>query len=127
MLSYATVGTNDTTRAKAFYDALLAPQGFKSVVEHPSGGRIYHDPAGTLFAVLGPYDGEPATVGNGAMIGFGMKSREEVKAFHALALSLGATDEGAAGPRGGGEDSPFYFAYARDLDGNKISAFHLSF
>ncbi len=37
----------------------------------------------------------------------------------AVALELGASDEGAAGPRGEG----FYAGYLRDLDGNKLNVY----
>ncbi len=40
--------------------------------------------------------------------------------LHAKALALGGADEGAPGPRGGGAA---YFAYFRDLDGNKLCAY----
>ena len=66
-----------------------------------------------------PVDGQPATVGNGMMIGLSLSSQDQVKALHARALALGSKDEGAPGDRGGG----FYGAYFRDLDGNKIDAF----
>ena len=39
--------------------------------------------------------------------------------FHAKALELGGTDEGAPGLRFGN----FYAAYFRDLDGNKLDVF----
>ena len=42
-------------------------------------------------------------------------------ALHRKALELGATDEGAAGPRGDG----FYAGYFRDPDGNKLNFFHM--
>lgn len=117
---YTTVGSNDLARAKAFYDALLEPIGMKSLFEHPSGGRLYSG-EGTMFGVLGPFDGEPATVGNGAMVGFHFNTREEVDAFHAQALKLGGTSEGDPGERGPG----LYFAYFRDLDGNKLCAYNM--
>ena len=60
-----------------------------------------------------------ATVGNGVMIAIAMNSPEKVDAFHAKALELGGTDEGAPGPRG----ETFYAGYFRDLDGNKLNAF----
>ena len=41
-------------------------------------------------------------------------------AMQAKALSLGAADEGAPGPRG---IPGFYAAYFRDLDGNKLNYF----
>ena len=43
--------------------------------------------------------------------------------FHAKALELGGTDEGAPGPRGPEGEKAFYGAYFRDLDGNKLCAF----
>lgn len=120
-LGYGTVGTNRPTEAKAFYDALLGTIGLSSVFEHPSGGRIYGKDNSLVFGVLAPYDGKPATAGNGSMLGFACRTRAEVDAFHAKALQLGAKDEGAPGERG----PTFYFAYFRDLDGNKLCAYKL--
>lgn len=124
MLNYATLGTNDPTRAKSFYDTLLAPEGFVGAFDHPSGGRIYSGPGGTMFGILAPFDGQPATPGNGTMIGFHLASRDAVASFHARALALGATDDGAPGTRGAG-DSGAYLAYLRDPDGNKLCAYNI--
>ena len=117
-LDYSTVGSNNLEEAKAFYDALLGSIGMEPMFEHPSGGRLYTSDAG-LFGVLGPYDGQAATVGNGTMVGFSFDSNEEVDAFHAKALDLGATDDGAPGDRA----PKAYFSYFRELDGNKICAY----
>jgi catechol 2,3-dioxygenase-like lactoylglutathione lyase family enzyme len=124
MLNYATVGTNDTTKAKAFYDQLMELAGMKPMMDHPSGGRLYIGPNGQLFGVLGPHNGKPATVGNGSMFGFAMPTRKKVDEFHALALKLGGTCEGAPGLRGD-PGMNLYFAYVRDLDGNKLCAFRI--
>jgi catechol 2,3-dioxygenase-like lactoylglutathione lyase family enzyme len=118
-VSYMTVGSNKLEAAKAFYDALLDTIGMKGVYEHPSGGRLYRGKGRGLFGVLGPYDGEPACVGNGMMGGFDFESREEVDAFHAKAIELGGRCEGAPGERMPGA----YFAYFRDLDGNKLCGY----
>ena len=118
-IKYATVGSNKLEEAKAFYDALLGSIGMEPRFEHPSGGRLYDSEEAGLFGVLGAYDGEPATVGNGTMIGFSFDTRAEVDAFHAKALELGATNEGDPGERAPGA----YFSYFRDLDGNKITAY----
>jgi catechol 2,3-dioxygenase-like lactoylglutathione lyase family enzyme len=117
-IGYCTVGSNRLEDAKAFYDALLGTIGMKPRFEHPSGGRLYAGEAG-MFGVLGPYDKNPATVGNGSMVGFSFESPAEVDAFHAKAIELGGADEGAPGERAPG----VYFAYFRDLDGNKFCAF----
>lgn len=118
-VSYITVGSNDLERARGFYDALLGSIGMKGIHEHPSGGRLYRGKDTGLFGVLGPYNGGAATVGNGGMGGFAFDTREEVDAFHALAMKLGGTCEGPPGERMPGA----YFAYFRDLDGNKLCGF----
>ena len=59
------------------------------------------------------------TVGNGSMVAFQVDKPEQVDALYKKALSLGATDEGPPGDRGGN----YYGAYFRDLDGNKLN-FH---
>src|SRR3546814_13340978 len=76
MLGYATVGSNDLERAKAFYDALFAAVGISTLFDHGSGGRVYGAPGGPMFGVVGPFDGKPASVGNGSMFGFALPSHE---------------------------------------------------
>lgn len=117
MITYTTVGTNDLPRAAAFYDALFALLGYRRVIESVDkiawGIDLAHPP---LFFVTRPFDGQPATVGNGTMIGLGLKNPAEIRAAHARVLELGGSDEGPPGPRG-----PFYCGYFRDLDGNKLN------
>ncbi len=122
MIDYVTLGTNDLDRAVAFYDALLGELGASQIM---NDGRIviWARQLGVgMLGVCKPHDGRPATVGNGVMAGLAAGSREKVDAVHAKALSLGASDEGAPGPRGSGA---FYVGYFRDLDGNKLCAFHV--
>jgi catechol 2,3-dioxygenase-like lactoylglutathione lyase family enzyme len=120
-LGHGSIGSNNLERAKAFYDALFGTAGVTPLFEHPSGGRVYGKDGKIFFVVLGPFDGRPATVGNGSMHGFCFDTREEVNAFHAKALDLGAADEGAPGERA----PKFYMSYFRDLDGNKLCAFKI--
>ena len=82
-ISYMTVGSNRLEEAKAFYDALLGSIGMRPLFEHPSGGRLYRGKGVGMFGVLGPYDGNPACIGNGMMGGFDFETREEVDAFAA--------------------------------------------
>ncbi len=120
MIGYVTVGTNDLARATAFYDALFAVIGAKRLMEMPRGIMWGTDMTAPGFIAITPFDGKPATVGNGTMVALAVDSRDKVNALHAKALELGGTDEGAPGPRG---DSGFYAGYFRDLDGNKLDAF----
>ncbi len=119
MIGYVTLGTNDLPRAAAFYDALLAELGASRFMQAERFVAWAVSPTQPSLGVILPYDGKPATVGNGVMVALAMDSPARVDAFHARALALGATDEGAPGPRGGG----FYAGYFRDLDGNKLNAF----
>lgn len=122
MIGYITLGTNDFPRAAKFYDALFAEFGAKRTMEFSPTfvvwGKGMDQP---MLAVTAPHDGKPATVGNGVMVALQAKNPDEVKKLHAKALSLGAKDEGAPGPRGEG----FFGGYFRDLDGNKLNFFSM--
>ncbi len=121
MIGYVMLGTNDLPRAKAFYDALLAEIGAKQLMDF---GRSVAYGVSMDKPALGvglPFDGKPATVGNGVMVAIAVNSRELVDRLYRKALELGGKDEGPAGPRGDG----FYAGYFRDLDGNKLDVFCL--
>jgi len=122
MIAYITLGTNDIVRAGEFYDALLAPLGAKRVLEMDSFIAWGNNPKSPSLCVTTPYDGNAATVGNGVMVALQAKSKEQVDACYANALSLGATDEGAPGTR----LDAYYIAYVRDLDGNKLNFFNVN-
>ena len=117
MIAYVTLGTNDLARSAKFYDELLGVIGAKRMVETEKFIMWSASPGSPALSVIKPYDGKPATVGNGVMVALGAKDPAQVDAVHAKALSLGATDEGPVGPRGG----QFYCGYFRDLDGNKLN------
>ncbi len=119
MISYVTLGTNKYEVAAAFYDALLGDIGASRVMEADTFIAWGVNPESAMLSIIIPADGNAATVGNGVMVAIGMDSTDKVDAFHAKALELGGTDEGAPGQRFEG----FYAAYFRDLDGNKLNAF----
>jgi catechol 2,3-dioxygenase-like lactoylglutathione lyase family enzyme len=119
MIGYVTLGTNKFDEAAKFYDELFGLIGAGRILEDDTfiaWGRSMKEPG---VSIAKPFDGNPATVGNGVMIAIAVDSPEKVDAFHAKALELGGTDEGPAGPRG----EQFYAGYFRDLDGNKLNAF----
>jgi predicted lactoylglutathione lyase len=119
MIGYVTLGTADLARAAAFYDALLATIGASRYMESDRFVAWTVSPTTPALGVALPYDGKPASVGNGTMVALLVDSRAKVDAVHKKALELGGSDEGAPGPRGDG----FYGGYFRDLDGNKLNAF----
>ncbi len=119
MIGYVTLGTADIARAAGFYDALLGELGAGRFMESDDFIAWAVSPDTPGLSVIKPHDGNPASVGNGAMVALSMKNPDQVDAFYAKAIELGGTDEGKPGPRGSG----FYAAYFRDLDGNKLNAF----
>lgn len=119
MLGYVTLGTNDLERAAKFYDAIAAELGTSRMMEWP-GAIAWGTPGGGAgIGLTAPFDGQPATVGNGVMAALEASSVEQIHRLHEIALANGGTCEGPPGPRG---DS-FYAAYFRDPDGNKLNAF----
>ena len=121
MIGYVTLGTNDIERAAQFYDSLLAELGAKRFMELETFIAWSSSPTGAALCVTKPFDGNAATVGNGVMAALRMDSTAKVDALYRKAIELGATDEGAPGPRGDG----FYAGYFRDSDGNKLNAFYM--
>jgi catechol 2,3-dioxygenase-like lactoylglutathione lyase family enzyme len=119
MIGYITLGTDDLARAGAYYDALLAAFGARRFMQDARYIAWSAGPGRPALCVFLPYDGRPATAGNGSMVALAVDSPKAVDALHAHALALGSADEGAPGPRPNG----FYAAYFRDLDGNKLNAF----
>ena len=119
MIGYVTLGTNDLGRAARFYDALLARLGASRFMESDRFIAWTVSPTTPALGVALPFDGKPATVGNGTMVALLVDSRAKVDALHRQALDLGGSDEGAPGPRVEG----FYAGYFRDPDGNKLNAF----
>ena len=121
MIGYVTIGTNDIEKAAAFYDQLLAEVGASRFMDTETFIAWATSPGTPALSVTQPFDGKAATVGNGVMVALNADSQEKVDALYRKAMELGATDEGAPGPRGDG----FYAGYFRDPDGNKLNAFFM--
>ena len=119
MIGYTCIGTNDLDKAVKFYGELFGLLGAQEVLKIDRGVGWGVAPDKPMFAVLKPFNGEKATAGNGNMVALAAANPDQVHALYDKAISLGATDEGAPGERGGG----FYGAYFRDPEGNKLAAF----
>ena len=120
ILDFVMVGSNDYKKSSEFYDAILEPLKLKKIVITEKYISYAHlsEPDKAQFYVTDPVNGEPATFGNGTQITILAESKEAVEKFYEIAMSKGAVDEGAPGVRSDGN----YYAYIRDLDGNKIAA-----
>ena len=120
IFTHVAIGTNNLNKARAFYDAVLLPLGYKRLSDLGENGSIWGESAPEFF-VLKPANGKPATFANGGTISFLAPNRAAVAAFHEAAVAAGGVNEGAVGPRGWAPNA--YAGYARDLDGNKIAAY----
>ncbi len=128
MIAYVTVGADDISRAKLFYSSFLPELGYV-LHEENNGDLSYVLPVKpslvpTLpdFYVKKPFDGQPASTGNGSMVAFQVSSQKEVRDLHAAALDAGGLDEGKPGNRDSYSPN-FYVGYLRDPQGNKIALF----
>jgi catechol 2,3-dioxygenase-like lactoylglutathione lyase family enzyme len=122
MLSHVHIGVTDFDRAFAFYSGLMRELGLPlrfCEPQQPWAGWMTPQHGRPLFLIGRPYDGQPATPGNGQMVALLAASREVVDRCHAWAIAAGAVDEGAPGLRPHYHDH-FYGAYFRDPDGNKL-------
>lgn len=122
MLSHVFIGVNDFDRAMAFYSPVLARLGLAlrfTEAARPWAGWQTPGVARPLFLIGRPFDGQPATPGNGAMNALLAPDRATVDEAHALALRLGGTCEGPPGLRPE-YHAHYYGAYFRDPEGNKL-------
>ncbi|MEJ6395071.1 VOC family protein [Gymnodinialimonas sp. 2305UL16-5] len=127
MIAYVTVGVDDIARAKRFYSAFLPALGYQ--LEEYHGDLSYALPeqpgqsvAVPEFYVKSPFDGAPASAGNGTMIAFQASSQKQVRDLHSAALAAGGSDEGQPGFRAA-YGAQFYVGYLRDPQGNKMALF----
>jgi catechol 2,3-dioxygenase-like lactoylglutathione lyase family enzyme len=123
MLDHVSIGVADLTRSRAFYDAVLAPLGFRRLFD-------LDDASGYGPPVPHPLkeQGLPFWIGNapgGAPLNghvcFSAPSREAVDTFHRTALAAGGRDNGKPGLRPQYHAS-YYAAFVIDPDGHRIEA-----
>ena len=123
-ICHASIGTNDLVKAKAFYQPLLKTLAIDLVSQYQHAlafGKGYPE-----FWVQLPFDKGTASVGNGTHFGFVANSKQQVEDFYQQAMALGASCEGAPGPRPE-YGQPYYGCFVRDLDGHKIEASYWDF
>ncbi|MEM9755629.1 MAG: VOC family protein, partial [Pseudomonadota bacterium] len=102
MISYITVGADDMERAERFYSAFLPALGYSVEEYHGDLSYIPATPPDQKqispdFYVKVPFNGSPASSGNGSMVAFEINSQAQVRELHAAALAAGGTDEGRPG------------------------------
>lgn len=122
MFSHVTLGVSDFDRAYRFHAALMEGLGYQPYFKDDTvpwaawneGGR-----SRPLYCITAPFDGGPASAGNGQMVALLAPNRAQVDAAYHGALAHGGTDEGEPGLRPHYHPN-YYGAYFRDPDGNKL-------
>src|ERR1700750_1558636 len=97
MLHHISIGVADVVIAARFYDDVLGTLGYKRIMDFLPKAVAYGEDF-PVFWVQVPSEGQ-ASHGVGAHVAFAAKDRKAVDAFHAMALRMGGSDNGAPGPR----------------------------
>jgi len=119
MIDHLSLAVADIDRAKKFYDAVLAPLGYRLMMEFP-GVAGYGDRHPT-FWIGQPRDGEAPVLPTNFHLAFVARDRAAVDAFYRAAVAAGASDNGAPGLRPVYHPD-YYAAFVIDPDGYKIEA-----
>ena len=115
MIDHASLPVSDLVRSTAFYEALLSPLGYMKMVERPGTTGF-----GKRFPEIWLNERKGlGTISDGMHLCLRAKGEDVVQAFHAAALANGGSDDGAPGPRQAAM-TPYYAAFIRDPDGNKL-------
>ena len=98
MIGYVTLGSNDIPRAAAFYDELLKLLGAGRFMESETFVAWAVSPDKPALGVIKPFDGKPATVGNGVMISLVVDSNAKVDEIHRKATGTRCQGRRRPGP-----------------------------
>lgn len=119
MIHHVSVGTNDILKARRFYDPIMKHLGLRVLYE--TDKAVDYGVSDILFGVETPFNGKPATAGNGVHIAFSVVNHKMVDDFYRIGMEHGGTEDGKPGLRPN-YDSHYYAAFLLDPDGNKIEA-----
>ncbi|MFI5028137.1 MAG: VOC family protein [Solirubrobacterales bacterium] len=121
MLDHVGLEVGDFARSRAFYEAALGRLGIRLLIEPVQGtagfGKDTEQGPKPFFWISAR--GRPAV--SGAHLAFGVRTREEVDAFHLAALAAGGSDNGAPGLHPIYHPG-YYGAFVLDPDGNNVEA-----
>jgi catechol 2,3-dioxygenase-like lactoylglutathione lyase family enzyme len=120
MIDHISIGVRDTAKAKAFYDAVLAPLGY-ACLSASEGSLGYGRERAALWISASPSP-VPPDPDSGLHFCFVAPTRTSVDAFHRAALAHGGRDNGKPGLRADYGDN-YYAAFAVDPDGYRIEAY----
>ena len=117
MIDHTGLTVTDLDKSRRFYEAALAPLGYRALQEIPGGiGVGFGEPQKPDFWIMRGEPNKPPL-----HVAFRANSRQVVDAFYKAALAAGGTDNGAPGVRAIYHPT-YYGAFVRDFDGHNIEA-----
>lgn len=119
MIDHLGIPVSDVAASRRFYEAALAPLGYRVMGEETNGlgNNIVLFGVDEVDFVIA--DGEPVSAG--VHHAFRARSRAMVDGFHAAALAAGGRDNGAPGIRERYHPD-YYAAFVIDPDGMNVEA-----
>ncbi len=119
MIDHLSVGVSDLEQGRRFYDAVMAPLGYRRVNDKiRSSGYGPDEGQDDFYIVLVREKGSRVS---GSHVALKASSRAAVDGFHAAAMAAGAADDGSPGIWKRYHEN-YYAAYVLDPDGNRIEA-----
>ena len=115
MLDHIDIGVTDLTSSSRFFADALTPLGIRVLTEGAHGTGFGSNGNSCLF--LAPTNSSPTPF----HIAFTARSRAEVRAFYAAAMSAGANDNGPPGLRAHYHPN-YYAAFVIAPDGHNVEA-----
>jgi catechol 2,3-dioxygenase-like lactoylglutathione lyase family enzyme len=119
MIDHLGIPVSDIVASRRFYEAALAPLGYRVMGEETNGlgnNSVLMGVGEVDFVIA---DGEP--VSDGVHHAFRAESRAVVDAFYAAAIAAGGRDNGAPGIRERYHPN-YYAAFVIDPDGMNVEA-----
>jgi catechol 2,3-dioxygenase-like lactoylglutathione lyase family enzyme len=115
MIDHLKLHVRDVERSRAFYEAALAPLGYRVMLEPAPGVVGMGADRPDFWLALNP------GAAGFAHVAFRVDTPDLVDAFHAAALDAGGRDNGPPGPRP--QYHPAYYGgFVLDPDGNNVEA-----
>ncbi|MFZ0886968.1 MAG: VOC family protein [Candidatus Binataceae bacterium] len=119
MIDHVSIGVRDVGKAGRFYDAALAPLGYKRLFDSTEAlGYGADSPELWVMRAERPV---PADEASGLHVCFDAANRAAVDRFHAAAVKAGGRDNGRPGVRKDYGDN-YYAAFVADPDGYRLEA-----
>jgi catechol 2,3-dioxygenase-like lactoylglutathione lyase family enzyme len=122
MIAHVSIGVRDIARSKRFYDAALAPLGYRCVRAARTFLGYGYGKDSIAFWVSASESPVPSDPNSGMHFCFNAPDHVAVEAFHAAALQAGGKDNGKPGLRPE-YSADYYAAFVVDPDGYRIEAY----